>query len=57
MPYKSDAQRRFFHRATARAKGISAATVKEFDKESKGKELPKKIRRHKVSYPHPGRKP
>ena len=55
MPYKSDAQRRFFHTATAKAKGISAATVKEFDKESKGAKLPKKIRRHKVKFPSPSK--
>lgn len=42
MPYKSDAQRKFFHTATARKKGITAATVKEFDQASKGMKLPKK---------------
>lgn len=42
MPYKSDAQRRFFHTNTAKAKGISAKTVEEFDKASKGMKLPKK---------------
>jgi hypothetical protein len=40
MPYASDAQRRFFHTATARKKGISAATVNEFDQASKGMKLP-----------------
>lgn len=43
MPYKSDAQRRFFHSAGAKAAGISEKTVKEFDKASKGKKLPEKI--------------
>lgn len=42
MPYKSDAQRRFFHTDTARKKGISASTVKEFDEASKGMKLPKR---------------
>ena len=40
MPYKSEAQRRFFHTATARHRGISAATVAEHDRESKGKKIP-----------------
>lgn len=40
MPYKSDAQRRFFHTDTAKSKGISAATVQEFDSASKGMKLP-----------------
>lgn len=46
MPYKSAAQRRFFHTRTARAKGISAATVKEFDQASKGKKLPERSLKH-----------
>lgn len=41
MPYKSDAQRRFFHSAGAEKAGISKETVKEYDKASKGKKLPK----------------
>lgn len=40
MPYASDAQRRFFHTNTARKKGISAKTVKEYDTASKGMSLP-----------------
>lgn len=40
MPYKSVAQMRFFHTNTARAKGITPATVKEFDHASKGMSLP-----------------
>ncbi|MDD5394956.1 MAG: hypothetical protein PHE17_18210 [Thiothrix sp.] len=39
MPYKSDAQRRFFHSAGAAKAGISKKTVKEWDKVSKGKAL------------------
>lgn len=39
-PYSSDAQRKFFHTATAKKEGISAKTVKEFDKASKGMKLP-----------------
>lgn len=45
MPYVSDAQRKFFHTNTAKKAGITAATVKEFDKASKGKKLPKKKRK------------
>lgn len=41
MPYKSDAQRRYFHAAQARGE-ISPKTVKEFDQASKGKKLPEK---------------
>ncbi len=41
MPYKSDKQRKFFHTATARKKGITPKIVKEFDKASKGKKLKK----------------
>lgn len=40
MPYASDAQRRFFHTNTAKKKGISSATVKEYDSASKGMSLP-----------------
>lgn len=39
-PYKSDAQRRFFHTDTAKRAGISAEDVKGKDKSSKGKHLP-----------------
>lgn len=42
MPYKSDAQRRKFH-AMLKKGEISAKTVKEFDKASKGKKLPERI--------------
>lgn len=42
MPYKSDAQRKFFHTDTAKAKGITKATVNEFDEASKGMKLPKR---------------
>ena len=45
MPYKSDAQRRFFHTDTARRKGISAADVKEFDSASRGMKLPERARK------------
>lgn len=39
MPYKSDAQRRYFHAAEARGE-ISPKVVNEFDKASKGMKLP-----------------
>lgn len=44
MPYKSLKQERFFHTATAKKKGITPATVKEFDQASKGLKLPKKAK-------------
>jgi hypothetical protein len=47
MPYKSEAQRRFFHTATARRKGISAAMVKEYDEASKGNKYVEAIHRAK----------
>jgi hypothetical protein len=46
MPYKSDAQRRFFHAAEERGE-ISPKTVKEFDRASKGKKLPEKVHKFK----------
>jgi len=42
MPYRSDAQRRFFHAALKRRE-ISKATVEEYDKASKGKDLPERV--------------
>ena len=42
-PYKSDAQRKFFHTDTAKAKGISAQDVAGKDQVSKGRALPKKL--------------
>jgi hypothetical protein len=54
MPYKSDAQRRFFHTPTARKAGISKATVKEFDSASRGMKLPEKVRpTHKFKFTRP----
>ena len=47
MPYASDAQRRFFHTASAKKAGITAAEVKDFDKASKGMSLPEKIKTRK----------
>lgn len=43
MPYKSDAQRKFFHAALERGE-IKPSTVQEFDKASKGLKLPKKLK-------------
>lgn len=40
MPYKSDAQRKFFHTPTAKKQGITKSVVEEFDKASKGMKLP-----------------
>lgn len=42
-PYKSEAQRRFFHSKGAKAKGIKAKDVKEFDRASKGLKLPGRL--------------
>lgn len=39
MPYKSDAQRRYFHAAEKRG-DVSKKVVDEYDKASKGKNLP-----------------
>jgi hypothetical protein len=39
MPYKSDAQRRFFHSKGAKDAGITKADVNKWDKESKGMKL------------------
>lgn len=50
MPYKSDAQRKYFHAAEERGE-ISKSTVDEFDKASKGKDLPEKVsvsKAHKI---------
>ena len=46
MPYKSQAQRNYFH-AAARRGEISQSVVKEFDRASKGKKLPKRKRKTK----------
>ncbi len=46
MPYKSEAQRKFFHTDTARKSGITPKMVSEYDKASVGKSLPKKVGTH-----------
>lgn len=45
MPYKSDAQRKYFHAALDRGE-IKPSTVEEFDKASKGMKLPNKVKQH-----------
>ena len=47
MPYKSNAQRKKFHVLEKEGK-ISHETVEEFDKASKGKKLPEKVKKKKV---------
>ena len=47
MPYKSDAQRRFFHSKGAEEAGITKKDVKKWDKESKGKKTPEKKKKKK----------
>lgn len=44
MPYRSKAQRGKFHAMEARGE-ISSATVREWDKASKGKKLPARVKR------------
>jgi hypothetical protein len=46
MPYKSNAQRRKFHAMEKRGE-ISHATVREWDKASKGRKLPERARKKK----------
>lgn len=43
IPYLSASQRRYFHAAQARGE-IPAKTVNEFDKASKGKDLPERVK-------------
>lgn len=50
MPYASDKQRRFFHTATAKKKGITSDMVEEYDEASKGMKLPKKVGFKKTSF-------
>lgn len=45
MPYKSEAQRAFFHAAEKRGE-MKPSVVKEFDEASKGLELPKHVEMH-----------
>lgn len=47
MPYKSEAQRKFFHSKAAKKAGITAKQIAEYDKASKGKKLPKRIKKNK----------
>ena len=56
MPYKSDAQRRWAHTASAKKAGFPTA---EFDKASKGKNLPEKVHHtpeNKAKHVHHGGK-
>lgn len=43
MPYKSDAQRKFFH-ANKNKLEKQGVNVKEWDRESKNKSLPKRVK-------------
>lgn len=48
MPYKSDAQRRYFHWAAAHHKdGITPGMAHEWDEATKGKKLPEKVKKEK----------
>lgn len=44
MPYKSNAQRKFFHAAEARGE-IKPSVVHEFDEASKGKKMPEHVQK------------
>jgi hypothetical protein len=46
MPYKSDAQRKYFH-ANKKKLEKQGVNVAEWDKASKGKKLPKRINKRK----------
>lgn len=46
MPYVSDSQRRLFHAKEKRGE-ISASTVSEWDKASKGMKLPEHVKKKK----------
>ena len=46
MPYKSEAQRRAFHAKAARGE-IDPKVVEEFDRASKGKKLPERVKKSK----------
>ena len=46
MPYKSDAQRKYFH-ANKEELEKQGVDVKEWDKESKGLKLPEKVKKKK----------
>lgn len=61
MPYKSEAQRRFFNAAAAKGK-IEPAVVREFNEASKGLDLPQRVHNTKkdrhgneVNYHHRGK--
>jgi hypothetical protein len=43
MPYKSDAQRRFFHSSGAKKAGLSNEEIAKWDKESKAAKIVKKM--------------
>ena len=45
MAYKSEAQKAFFHSARGKKAGITQDMIDEMDKASKGKKLPKRIKR------------
>lgn len=47
MPYASKKQQGYFHAAEKRGE-ISSKVVKEFDKASKGKKLPAKVKKQKA---------
>jgi len=46
LPYRSEAQRHYFHFAEKEGK-VSGKVVHEFDEASKGKKLPEKLRKLK----------
>jgi hypothetical protein len=49
MPYKSEAQRRFFHSEGARKAGITPAMVQEWDDASRGEKRPERAHKKEGS--------
>jgi hypothetical protein len=47
MPYRSAAQRRFFHSKGAKRAGITKKEVSEWDAASKGKKVPARVKKRK----------
>lgn len=47
MPYRSEAQRKFFNSKRATKAGITKKQVAEWNKKSKGKKLPKRVKKTK----------
>lgn len=51
MPYRSEAQRKFFHSKGAKRAGLTKKDIAEWDKVSKGLKLPKRIGKKTMTCP------